>query len=763
MKTSKRRQQKAALLQKRQIEEKIPYKAVYDLGIVKTKEGTFSKAYRIEDTTYDDIKNIGMDTISTRFDELIREVSKNFSMQFLIHNSLVSKKAFLEKIKLPKCRKEPVDEQIELYNGMVEENSWIGHNNVKKNKYFVISVSADTANEARDAFLEYEDGIKELFKRICNIEIMALSSMELLEILYGIYNPSPDHGRARRTIKDEGFSSLEAIRKKKKTTKELIMPDSMDLLDVDTLILNGNTYVRSFYITTIPQKVSANLISDITNISSNMIFSCIFEPLDTDVLRSILSKHVEDNTKITRSLIRDTITDRKLKRVRRQEEMITAREEEYFYKAALDDLEDDEVSMMATFVVTLFAGDADELERDTQLLHISTSKFACLVKPVDLEQTKGLSSALPLCVDLVDCKRKFSSKKLSMMPPLCLSEILLKDGIFCGLNSINDNLILLNRKNNPTLAGLISGTEHSGKTFQCKREALNALMSTGDDVFIISETDEYDGFVKKLGGDICSNIFTNPLLIPEGYGMGSDKYSKCLFLEALCALVLEKEEDTAAEVSKFYDELVLMGERSSSSIYMYIAANQEEYPVLSKVARLLFDYEQEHMFLLNSPARLKLIKVKSALEKTMILENLFAVRKKKCIWIFADSVDEFFLSDTASGFFKDYIDKLNHSGHIFTGVVQSSIKLFSENAGTYRLTDMVNSFGYHKLLNQGAKEREIYTQILNIPTPLVNYITTAELGKGIILTPASSVAFDDNFLSDEESGYSNRFYEIFKE
>lgn len=763
MKTSKRRQQKAALLQKRQIEEKIPYKAVYDLGIVKTKDGTFSKAYRIEDTTYDDIKNIGMDTISTRFDELIREVSKNFSMQFLIHNSLVSKKAFLEKIKLPKCRKEPVDEQIELYNGMVEENSWIGHNNVKKNKYFVISVSAHTADEARDAFLEYEDGIKELFKRICNIEITALSSMELLEILYGIYNPSPDHGRARRTIKDEGFSSLEAIRKKKKTTKELIMPDSMDLLDVDTLILNGNTYVRSFYITTIPQKVSANLISDITNISSNMIFSCIFEPLDTDILRSILSRHVEDNTKITRSLIRDTITDRKLKRVRRQEEMITACEEEYFYKAALDDLEDDEVSMMATFVVTLFAGDADELERDTQLLHISTSKFACLVKPVDLEQTKGLSSALPLCIDLVDCKRKFSSRKLSMMPPLCLSEILLKDGIFCGLNSINDNLILLNRKNNPTLAGLISGTEHSGKTFQCKREALNALMSTGDDVFIISETDEYDGFVKKLGGDICSNIFTNPLLIPEGYGMGSDKYSKCLFLEALCALVLEKEEDTAAEVSKFYDELVLMGERSSSSIYMYIAANQEEYPALSKVARLLFDYEQEHMFLLNSPARLKLIKVKSALEKIMILENLFAVRKKKCIWIFADSVDEFFLSDTASGFFKDYIDKLNHSGHIFTGVVQSSIKLFSENAGTYRLTDMVNSFGYHKLLNQGAKEREIYTQILNIPTPLVNYITTAELGKGIILTPASSVAFDDNFLSDEESGYSNRFYEIFKE
>ena len=762
------KKQKAIKIQKRRIEQMIPYEAVYDGGIVRIKEGKYSKAYRIEDSTYEDIKDVGADEISRRFDVLLRTLSDDFSMQFLIHNSLISKQKFLEKIKLPENKEHAINERIALYNGMITENSQIGHNNVKKNKYFVVSVSADTADEAKTKFSEREDEITELFYDICKIGITPLSSTELLSVLYGIYNPNPDHKRGRKTIRDEGFSSLETIRKKRFTTKDLIMPDSVKVSDVDGLILNNNTYVRSFFIITIPKMVSANLVSDITNISSNMLFSCTFEPIDTDVLQRILETNVEENTKVTHSLIRDTISDRKMKRTRRMEEMINAGEEEYFYKAALASMEDGEVSMMATFAIVLFADDPDELERATTLLHISTSKFACLVKPLDLDQTGCLSTALPLCNDLIDCKRKLSTKKISMMPPLCLSELLLKDGIFCGLNSINDNLILLNRKNNPYLAGLISGTEHSGKTYQCKREILNALMSSDDEVFVISDTDEYDRFTKKLGGIDYEDIFTNPLLVPDGYGLGADKYSKCLFLEAVARICLGAmneeygEEAVGAEVSLIYDELRTMGDRNSASIYMYFMARAEVYPYMSKVMRYLLDYEQSHMRLLTDPERLKLIRVKSELEKILLLENLYVRSTKKNIRVFVDSMDEFFSSDQASGFLKDYIDKLNVSGHIFTGVIQSSARLFSESAGVYRLTDMINSFGYHKLLNQGAKEREKYTQILNIPMALVNYITGAELGKGIILTPASSVAFDDNFLSEEEDDYGNRFYEIFK-
>ena len=770
MKNDKKKQAKAAMMQKNEIIKSIAYEAVYDGGIIKTGMFSYSKAYRIEDSSYEDIKNVTSEEISERFERLICKVSEDFSFQFLIHNSLVSKRSFLERIELKKTGKESqVASRIDLYNRMIRDNSEIGHNNVKKTRYFVLSTEADTADEARDKFSESEDEISELFNDVCHMRITPLPTLELLRLIYGMYNPNPSHKKGRKTIEDDGFVTLESIRRRGKTTKELIMPDSADTANIDYLVLNKNTYVRCFFITTIPEKVSSNLISDITNISSNMIFSCTYEPFDTEIARQVLEQKVERNTKVTHSYVRDTIRDRKLKTTRRHEEMIKSSEDDYFYKAAYERLSDDGALFLTTFTIALFADDLDTLNRDTTLLHISTSKFACQVKPLDTLQMEGLSSALPLCASRINCARVFDSKKLSMMPPLCLQELLLKDGVFCGLNTINDNLVLLNRKNNPRLAGFIAGTEHSGKTYQCKREVLNALMSTDDEIFIISDSDEYDYFTLKLGGTICSDIFTNPLQVPEGYGLdNSDKFSKCLFLEAIaeeCLLTLQKEyetEDVGNEVFRFYDTLMTMKERNSGSIFMYMSAQKEEFPLLSEVCRYLYDYEQAHMHLLNFPERLKLIKTDTPLEMLMILEHLYVRRGERTRWIFADSVDDMFSSDFSAGFFKDYIDKTNARGDIFTCVIQSSAKVFSESASAYRLSDMINSFGYQKLLNQGAKEREKYTQILNIPSALVNYITSAELGKGIILTPASGLAFDDNFLSDDENDCSNRFYEIFK-
>ena len=43
----------------------------------------------------------------------------------------------------------------------------------------------------------------------------------------------------------------------------------------------------------------------------------------------------------------------------------------------------------------------------------------------------------------------------------------------------------------------------------------------------------------------------------------------------------------------------------------------------------------------------------------------------------------------------------------------------------------------------------------------MNHLTGAELGKGVLFTPSSNVAFDDNF-SDESEGDTAEFYELFK-
>ena len=133
MKNDKKKQAKAAMMQKNEIIKSIAYEAVYDGGIIKTGMFSYSKAYRIEDSSYEDIKNVTSEEISERFERLICKVSEDFSFQFLIHNSLVSKRSFLERIELKKTGKESqVASRIDLYNRMIRDNSEIGHNNVKK-------------------------------------------------------------------------------------------------------------------------------------------------------------------------------------------------------------------------------------------------------------------------------------------------------------------------------------------------------------------------------------------------------------------------------------------------------------------------------------------------------------------------------------------------------------------------------------------------------------------------------------------------------
>ena len=90
-------------------------------------------------------------------------------------------------------------------------------------------------------------------------------------------------------------------------------------------------------------------------------------------------------------------------------------------------------------------------------------------------------------------------------------------------------------------------------------------------------------------------------------------------------------------------------------------------------------------------------------------------------------------------------------------VIQSSVKLMSDNKTLIRLEELINCCTNYKLLNQGAIERKKYSELLNIPNSLINYITNVDYGKGLIITPSSNIAFDDNFVEEKTA-----FYDLFK-
>ena len=215
--------------------------------------------------------------------------------------------------------------------------------------------------------------------------------------------------------------------------------------------------------------------------------------------------------------------------------------------------------MLCSYIIAIYADDLDTLDRDTKLLHISTSKFACQVKCLDLQQLQGFQSALPLCVDKVDIKRLMNVSKLAAMPPLNLYEVMQQNGLFYGLNTINDNLVLYNRKNGQNLAGIIAGVDHSGKTFQNKREIFNALISTttNDHIVVVSGKDEYDGFIRALDGEIHNEFSADPFEMIENYGLSvdtPDTYSKSIMLEALIEVLTRPTEKLISMGEEEYNQ-----------------------------------------------------------------------------------------------------------------------------------------------------------------------------------------------------------------
>ena len=789
-----------ALNAPKQITDKIPYLCVYEEeGMFETAPGVFSKSYVIEDISPDNLKNYSNEIVAKRFALLLNDIPSNMNIQFVIHNRLIPQEAFLKKVLAVQTKEEEINEWIEKYNDTVVENSTIGHNNVKKNKYFVVSQKADCPEDAATAFRLVDEQIKKLFAGIYGIQVNGLSVPARLKVLYSMFNPKGSDFGKKADLRGDGVFKLENMKKLRLTTKDCVAPVSFDTMQKNYMVLNGDTYVRSFFITSVPAVMSNNLISDITNISSSMIFSAFYEAVDSKRGFEAATEAVVNNTIVKKKNKRDTIKDRKDKATVEVQSMINENEKAYFERAALETFKESvaagEKTMLCSFVIVLYADDLETLDRDTKLLHISTSKFACQVKSLDLQQLKGFQSALPLGSVYVDIKRMLTVQKLSSIPPLNIQEVLQRDGQFYGLNSINDNLILLNRKNGVNLAGIIAGTEHSGKTFQNKREIFNALMSTNDKVVVVTDGNEYDGFVKTLGGQIVDIQKFNPYEMVEHYGLvNPDGYSKSLMLEALLEAVTrpndknistsadkvlsmyelnETEDDETRRISAIASEVEDFLKVSETDGVMlndfeevsrYVSENAERFPLLASM--------QEHELIGVNTAeeersRLILYKTNGIVNTILLLDHLWnnAIRDKmasKSNWLFVDPVDSLFSSEQSSSFLIDQVEKNNALKTVSTFVVQSSIKLFADSQTSFRYEDFVNVLGYFKLLNQGAIERKKYTEILNISNSLVNYITSAELGKGIIMTTSSNVAFNDSFLMEEGETVEDSFYSLFK-
>lgn len=766
---------------------KIPYERVYEEeGLIEIKNHVFTKSYEIEEINPDSTSEYDKTVIRKQIELLLQSFPDDVTFQFTIYNNLIPQEAFLSKVLVPLEKEEKLNECIQYYNETIVDNVEIGHNNVKKNNYLTLSLKADIPEEAIERFHTIESVIKKNFANIYGIQIRALSTIERLKILYTMLNPGKNEFGKKADMDNSGQFTFEKMKYMKMSTKDILAPDSFDSREAlkDHMILNNSAFTRTFFLCSVPKVVSDNLIADLTNISSKMICSIYYDSMSSEYGLEVSTENIKKNTTITRTLNRSTVKDRKNKTTIENRARIENNEDAYFNESAQQVFKQAVANgyntMLCSFIIVLYANDLEELERDSKLLKLSVTKFACHIKCFDLQQLQGFQSALPLANCRVDVKITLDIPKLAIMSPLNIQDAFKNDGLFNGLNAINDNLVLINRKNNTNSNGMIAGVEFSGKTYQCKREIFNSLISTKDKVIVITTTPgDYDSYINRLGGNIITEQDINIFRMVEHYGiMEESRIFKSYFLEALIVAAhdysrsLSKEEvqikieQLEKEVFQLLQHIENTKDQNKHSILQYLENNADTYyEIVSGIKKLnnkYWDSNNPDPSFSNGLERLIVYSADTASDIIILLDHIWnevIEDKKKGIstWIFIDSIDPLLRYSQAADYVIEYLEKCSQMKTIFTMVIQSTIKLISEDHTLILFEELVNNLGYFKLLNQGPLERKKYAELLNIPNSLINYITNVEPSEGLILTSASNIAFDDSFVEDE----NDPFYSLF--
>lgn len=212
-------------------------------------------------------------------------------------------------------------------------------------------------------------------------------------------------------------------------------------------------------------------------------------------------------------------------------------------ESLMGDLTQDNQKLFYTTVsAVLFGKDKDELDESTKLFQATAERFICQAKTLATQQEAGLNSCLPLGVNKLKVERLLNTRAAAIFLPFAVKELWQDDGMYYGLNGVSRQMILYNRTSAVNGNGCIFGVPGSGKSFSAKREIVNILLHTDDDVFVIDPENEYAPLAKLFFGSSIriapgSGVHINPMDMGLDYATedGGDPVTlKADFIASFC-------------------------------------------------------------------------------------------------------------------------------------------------------------------------------------------------------------------------------------
>lgn len=520
---------------KKSAQDSIPFERMWPDGVCRVKPGYFTKTVQFQDINYQLNQNEDKTAIFESWCDFLNYFDSSVKFQLSFMNLAANKDTYGSSIEIP-SQGDDFDGIREEYTDMLRSQLARGNNGLIKTKYLTFGIEAASVKEAKPRLDRIETDLLNNFKRL-GVAAEPLNGKQRLALMHGVLHMDEqlDFRFSWDWLAPTGLS-----------VKDFIAPSSFEFRNGKEFGIGKKLGAVSFLQILAPE-LNDRMLADFLDMESSLIVTMHIQSVDQVKAIKTVKRKITDLQKMT-------IEEQK-KAVRSGYDMDIIPSDLATYgneaKKILQDLQSrNERMFLLTFLVLNTANNKQQLANNVFQASSIAQKYNCQLTRLDFQQEEGLMSCLPIGYNQIEIQRGLTTSSVAIFVPFTTQELFQtgQEALYCGINALSNNLIMVDRKLLKNPNGLILGTPGSGKSFSAKREIANVFMVTSDDIIICDPEAEYGPLVERLHGQVIrisptSPHYINPMDLNLNYSEDENPLSlKSDFILSLCELIVGGKE-----------------------------------------------------------------------------------------------------------------------------------------------------------------------------------------------------------------------------
>ncbi len=735
-------------------------------GICRVTDTRYTKTVQFQDINYQLNQNEDKTAIFDAWCDFLNYFDSSVTVQLSFLNLSATKDSFARSITIPPQNDE-FDSIRQEYTDMLQNQLAKGNNGLIKTKYLTFGVEADSFRAAKHRLERIETDILNNFKRL-GVQAQPMNGMDRLKLLHDIF----------RMDEPEPFAfSWDWLAPTGLSTKDFIAPSSFAFPN-GRLCRMGKKLCSASFVQILAPELNDRMLADFLDMESSLVINLHIQSVDQVKAIKTIKRKITD-------LDKSKIEEQK-KAVRSGYDMDIIPSDLATYgaeaKKLLQDLQSrNERMFLLTFLILNTADTPRQLDNNTFQASSIAQKYNCALTRLDFQQEEGLMSSLPLGLNQINIQRSLTTTSTAIFIPFTTQELFQRgrEALYCGLNALSNNLIMVDRKHLKNPNGLILGTPGSGKSFSAKREIFNVFLVTDDDIIICDPEAEYFPLVQRLGGQVIkisptSTDYINPMDLNLNYSDDESPLSlKSDFILSLCELIvggkdgLKPVEKTIIDrcVRLIYNDYLNDPRPENMPILgdLYDTLRSQEEKEAQYIATALEIYVSGSLNVFNHRTNVninnrivaydikelgkQLKKIGMLIVQDQVWNRVTVNREAhKSTRYYIDEMHLLLKEEQTAAYTVEIWKRFRKWGGIPTGITQNIKDLLASR----EIENIFENSDYVYMLNQASGDRGILAQKLNISPHQLSYVTHSGEGEGLLFYGSVILPFIDRFPRDTE-------------